>query len=311
MKFIVLGAGAVGGYFGGRLAHAGVDVSFFVREKRAQLLRSNGLCVHSVHGDFSIEPSVITTPSEVDKPDVVIVALKNYHLDAALPSLSAFVQKGAVLLPILNGIKHVDTFIDMFGQSHVLGGTCTIESTLNQDGEIEHTSQMHDMVFGAFGEIDSSWLEELENELKKGGFPIRQSNRIRYDMWQKFLFLTSLSSITAGTRQPIGAALSNPFTREFLKGLISEGCRVARAVGIELPDTQESKMIQAMERLSPAMTSSLHRDMIKQLPIELDRLQGAMIEIAKSKNIDTPCFTSIYQLLNPYKDGGLAPLSLT
>lgn len=310
MKFIVFGAGAVGGYFGGRLANAGVDVSFFVREKRAQVLRTRGLRVQSVYGDFSLKPNVITSPDEVSKPDVVVLALKNYHLDAAIPSLTKFVENGAVILPLLNGVKHIDKLISLFGEARVLGGTCSIETTLDQNGDVIHTSQLHHMVYGSFGKVDLS-MDDLNRELLKGQFRVRQSQDIRYDLWQKFLFLTCLSGATAATRQPIGIVLENLQTRAFLNGMISEGCKVARAEGIQLPDTQEETLLNGLGKLAPAMTSSLHRDMIKQVPIELDSLQGAMLEMAKEHGIDAPCFQAAYQLLHPYKDGGLAPLSLS
>ncbi len=310
MKFIILGAGAVGGYFGGRLAHAGVDVSFFVREKRADSLRSRGLTVHSVHGDFSIQPKVITTVDEVDKPDVVLVALKNYQLDSAMSALSEFVHKGAVVLPLLNGVEHIEKLVTAFGNEHVLGGTCFIEVTLNNLGDVVQTSKIHDVTYGALSQLDPDWLNQLNEELCRGAFNVRLSEKIQYDMWQKFLFLTSFSGITAAIRQPIGVALSDSQTNEFLNGLISEGCQVARAEGIVISNEFEQTLVERFQRLEPAMTSSLHRDMMKQLPMELDSLHGSMLRMAGNHGIQTPCFKAVYQLLSPYKDGGLSALSL-
>jgi 2-dehydropantoate 2-reductase len=310
LKFIVFGAGAVGGYFGGRLANAGVDTTFFVRERRAEVLRSRGLRVQSVYGDFSLEPHVITSPVEVENPDVVILALKNYHLDAAISSLTGFIDKGAVILPLMNGVKHVDRLISLFGEEHVLGGTCSIESTLDQNGDVVHTSKLHNLVYGAFRKVNLS-LEDLDKELQKGGFRVRQSQDIRYDLWQKFLFLTSLSGVTAATGQPVGVILADSESRAFLLDMIGEGCRVARAEGIQLPDNQEELILNGLEKLAPAMTSSMHRDMMKLLPIELDSLQGAMLEMAQSHGMVAPCYKAAYQLLHPYKAGGRASLSIT
>lgn len=311
MHIVILGAGAVGGYFGGKLAQAGVQVTFFVREQRAQMLKANGLSVYSKHGDFTLKPQVATAVSQVDDPDIVLLALKNYHLALAMPLLNSFVQRGAVLLPLLNGVQHIDELVRQFGSQQVLGGTCFIESTLNQSGDVIQTSQSHDVVYGPLTEMDASFMNSLDETLQLGQFVVRQSDHIRIDVWQKFLFLTSFSGITAATHQPIGLALHNSETRAFLQGLIHEGCLVARAEGIELPDRFEEVLLKRMDRIEPEMTSSLHRDMMKQVPMELDSLQGAMLEMALRHQIAVPYFQSVFQLLSPYKNGGLASLALT
>lgn len=158
MHIVIIGAGAVGGYFGAKMAKAGLPVSFMVRNKRYQQLQQTGLQVKSLHGDFIIEPTLVKTAEELEKPDVVLVAVKNYHLEGILEELSGVVEKGAVVLPLLNGIQHMDVLIERFGKEKVLGGVCYVESTLASDGSIHQTSSMQDIVFGPLSEQGPTWV---------------------------------------------------------------------------------------------------------------------------------------------------------
>lgn len=304
MNITILGAGAVGGYFGGRLAKAGVPVTFLVRERRSNQLKASGLVVHSLHGDFTLEPDLARSPEEIASTDLVIIGLKNYHLESALPSLKTLVAKGAKVLPLLNGIGHIDHLKNELGAKAVLGGACYIESTLNEMGEVVHTSPMHDIVFGSLtGEDDEGFLKELETLFVQAGVNVKKSNHVLEEMWSKYIFLSSFSGITAATRQPIGVALNDSVTRSFLTQLIVEICQVAKSQSVTLPDNQTDLLIKRMEGLSPSMTSSLHRDLEKGEPLELDSLHGALMKMAGQANLHVPNVESVYALLHPYKSG--------
>lgn len=303
MKIVVLGAGAVGGYFGGRLAYAGFPVTFLVREKRFEQLKENGLVVHSVKEDFSIKPTVVKNVEEIEEPDLVIVALKNYHLEGALPTLKQLIEKGAKVLPLLNGIHHVDVLKAELGDAHILGGSCYIESTLNEAGEIVHTSPMQDVVFGSLtGEDEPSFLNELESMMKEAGIQVTLSDHILKDMWTKYMFLATLSGITASTRQPIGITLNDPITRSFLMDFMQEVCEIAKSRA-QLPDDLIEQLVKRIEGIKPSMTASMHRDLEKGLPLELDSLHGALLTMAEEANLKTPSVRAVYALLHPYKDG--------
>lgn len=307
VRIVILGAGAVGGYYGGRLAQAGVPVTFLVREKRFEQLSRRGLRIQSVHGDMTIQPDLVRRAEEIEGGvDVVIVAVKNYHLQPALGQLAALVERGAKILPLMNGILHMETLLGAFGPDVVLGGSCYLESTLTADGDILQTSAMHDVVFGAIGNGDPAFLDELAEAFRRAGVDVRTSSAIMLDMWKKYLFLCTFSAVTAATRQPIGTILKDDVTFRFLQGLAAEGMAVAKAYEPLLPDDTMDQIMQRLHSISPRMTSSLHRDLEKGLPLELDSLQGALVEMGARHGISTPGIWAVYALLHPYRNGAVS-----
>lgn len=303
MNIVIFGAGAVGGYFGAKMAKAGIPVTFFVREKRYQQIKERGLRIESVHGDFSIEPQCIRTPQEIEKPDLVILAVKNYHLEGSLADLAIFVERGARILPLLNGVNHLDRLVSAFGQEHVLGGLCYIESTLNERGDIIQKSEMQDIIFGSLFNQDHSFLQEIETLFVKSEINVKRSLDILAEMWSKYIFLVTLSGITSATRNSLGLAQNDPITTSFLSDLVEELIRVAKAKKIKLSDDFTKLMMSKIMNTAPSMTSSMHRDLEKGLPLELDSLQGAILEMAKQHQIETPCNRAIYALLHPFVQG--------
>ncbi|QQE80145.1 ketopantoate reductase family protein [Alicyclobacillus sp. SO9] len=304
MHIVVFGAGAVGGYFGGKLAQTGNPVTFLVRQNRYHQLKTSGLTIQSVHGNFTIQPELALSPEEIDKPDVVLLAVKNYHLDGAMSQLQTLVNKGAKILPLLNGVEHIDVLLRNFGDQHVLGGTCYIESTLDAEGGIVHTSPMHDIVFGSLGHVNEEWLGELLHVFQRSGINVTQSHAILKDMWTKFVFLTSISGLTAAARSPIGVILNDAVARELLEHVIREVVQVANLRGIKLPveETIRNTMTK-MEGMSPTMTSSLHRDLEKGLPLEISSLQGAVVKMAIESGLAVPHVASVYAVLHPFETG--------
>lgn len=303
MHIVIIGPGAVGGYFGAKMAKAGLPVSFMVRNKRYQQLQQTGLQVKSLHGDFIIEPTLVKTAEELEKPDVVLVAVKNYHLEGVLEELSGVVEKGAVVLPLLNGIQHMDVLIERFGKEKVLGGVCYVESTLASDGSIHQTSSMQDIVFGPLSEQGPTWLLGLKETMEQANIGVTLSTSILTDMWKKFAFLVSLSGITTALRSPIGVALADPVTNAFLRNLIDEILAVAAHKQVALPQDLGDEIMNRLAALSPDMTSSMHRDLEKGFPLELESLQGAVLTMAKEAALPTPCMRTLYALLHPFKDG--------
>lgn len=307
MNFVMVGAGAVGGYFGGKLARAGASVTFLVRERRFQELRESGLRIHSVHGDFAVTPVLATNATAITDPHVAMVAVKNYQLESAMPQLAALVERGAKLLPLLNGVLHIDRLTQAFGQDAVLGGCCYVEATLNPEGDILQTSPMQDIIFGPLSIVDRSFLTEIESWLERAGIAGKLSPHIMVDMWTKYLFLATLSGITTATRLPVGPIREDPVAYEFLKGMIAEAFAVAKKYAPELPDDLPETLLARLAAVAPTMTSSMHRDLEKDLPLELDDLQGALITLGRKRGLDTPRFDAIYALLHPYRHGSETP----
>lgn len=303
LNIVVLGAGAIGGYFGGRLSEAGASVTFLVREKRLQQLERRGLLIESPHGALTIRPKLARDAAEIPSPDLVIVAVKNYHLKAALPDLRALVERGAWVLPLLNGVEHMEVLSGEFGAGRVLGGTCYIEATLSPEGDVVHTGALHDVVFGPLGPGEPNFLEELGAWFQRARVPATRSPHIMRDLWQKYVFLTTMSGITAATRLPVGAIRSDAVSQKFLGHFITETTTVARRRQSGLPENLADVIEARFQSLPPTMTSSLHRDLEKGLPLELESLQGAMVRMARDEGIDVPHLRAVYALLHPYRDG--------
>lgn len=313
MKVVVIGAGAVGGYFGGKLAQAGTDVQFLVRPARERQLLQRGLRIQSVHGDFTVaQPNVTTSVEEAARDvEIVIVAVKNYHLDALLPTLDVLVENGADILPLLNGVQHFDTLTARYGSDAVIGGTCVVESTLDENGDVVQSSPMQEVIFGALPDSQAhqpdgpkfSRLSAFEAALEAAGVKATWSNDVLQDIWTKFLFLTAFSGVTASMRVPIGRVLQDEVSRRFVGGLIEEGVRVATARGVQLPTDVVDQVVQRLYHIDPAMTSSLHRDLDKGMPLEIDSLQGAWVKMGRATEVETPKFSALYAVLHPHRDG--------
>jgi 2-dehydropantoate 2-reductase len=303
MNIVVIGAGAVGGYFGGKLANAGIPVTFLVREKRYQQFKERGLQVQSIHGDFTIHPQCVLSAEEIVKPDLVLLAVKNYHVEAVYSDLKILVERGAKILPLLNGVRHMDRLVATFGPEHILGGICYIESTLNEQGDILQKSSMQDIVFGSLTSIDPTFLEEVQTLFQKSGVNVKRSTEIITEMWSKYIFLVTLSGITAASRSPIGSAQKDPVLNTFLREFVEELVNVAKAHNIMLPGDFLEQIIAKIRNLNPDMTSSMHRDLEKGLPLELESLQGTVLEMAKEHALATPCTQAVYALLHPFVQG--------
>ncbi|WP_102346591.1 ketopantoate reductase family protein [Bacillus sp. Marseille-P3661] len=305
MNIVVMGAGAVGGYFGGKLAFKGNRVTFLVRPKRYEQLKKHGLNVYSVHGDFSICPTLAKDVSQIKEPDLVILSLKNYHLNEALPQISELVQKGSKILPLLNGVEHLDLLVSKYGKENVLGGLCQIETTLNSQGDVVQTSHMQDIIFGSLTSEKSQMVNKLEEKMREAGITVTLSENILTDIWRKYIFITSLSGITSALRQPIGVAIKDVETFSFLQEMIKEIVAIAKLKGVFIPEDMGDQIIQMLQNLPPAMTSSMHRDLQKGLPLELDSIQGAVLKFAAEYGVSTPNVKALYSLLHPFKNGSI------
>ncbi|MDA8227916.1 MAG: ketopantoate reductase family protein [Desulfitobacterium hafniense] len=303
MNIVVIGAGAVGGYFGGKLANAGIPVTFLVREKRYSQLKERGLRIESIHGNFTVQPQLVLSAEEVENPDLVILSVKNYHLEEVNKEISTFIDRGAKVLPLLNGVRHLDKLISTFGTEHILGGICYIESTLNEHGDIIQTSPLQDIVFGPLDTMDEAFLKEVETLFLQSGVKVKLSFEIITEMWSKYIFLATLSGITAATRSSIGVAQMDPVTSSFLEDYVNELVTVAKANEKKVPEDLLDRVMTRIKNVNLSMTSSMHRDLEKGLPIELESIQGAILEMAEKHNIKTPCTRAIYALLHPFIKG--------
>jgi len=296
MRFLIVGAGAVGGYFGGRLQEKGEDVTFLVRPRRNQQLRERGLCIHSIHGNAELPVRTLTPGQEGGPFDVVIVAVKAYHLDGVLEDLWPYVGEETMVLPLLNGMTHLDRLDAAFSPQQVLGGLCFIETTLNDRGEIEQYSSRHDLIFGERDGQDSPRVRRLEQALTGGQMKAEKSDQILREMWKKYLFISTFSGITSLMNSAIGPVLETKYGVGVTRRLLDEIARAAHHREPSLDQELVDGVFQVIRSLQPGMKSSMLRDMEKNAPVEADHLHGELLNMA-SDQADLPLLQTVYTYL--------------
>ncbi len=301
MRVLVVGAGAVGGYFGGRLAERGKDVTFLVRERRRQQLKHEGLVIKSVHGDAALQVKTLLPGHPDDPYDLILLSVKAYHLDQALDSMSPYVGEHTTILPLLNGISHIGELGKQFGKEKVLGGLCFIESTLNRQGHIEQYSHAHEIVYGELSGEDTDRICRIGELFSGANMIARPSGQINLEMWKKYIFISALSGMTSIMRSSIGPILSSPYGRETYLRLLREIVAIARTEEPLIKEDTADRIFSIVEKLPPTMKSSLFRDMEKGLPIEADHLHGTLIRLAP-RGMDLPILKMIYSTLKVYQD---------
>ena len=302
MRILVLGAGGVGGFFGGRLVEKGEDVTFLVRSKRKKQLEERGLVIRSVNGDFSFQPKLITKEDRTAPFDVILFSTKAYHLNEAMQDLKPFVGENTVIIPLLNGIAHVSLLQKEFGEEKVIGGLCFIETTLNDEGEIVQTSAANRLVFG---EMKSQHAEKIKHISKafagtKSSFVL--SENVTQDMWHKYLFITVMSGVTTLMRAPIGPIRESEGGHDFIRNLFEECVQIMRCIGAPVKDDITEEHMKTIDKISYNMKSSMQRDMEKDSSIEGEHLQGYLLDIAKQFSIEVPLLGAVYQNLKVYEE---------
>ncbi|WP_116140603.1 2-dehydropantoate 2-reductase [Trinickia diaoshuihuensis] len=278
MRILVVGAGAVGGYFGGRMALAGQDVTFLVREARAQELAENGLVIKSPRGDATLSDVKTVLSSRIDGPyDVVLLSCKAYDLDSAMASFAPAVGPGTAILPLLNGMRHLDVLRDRFGAASVLGGVCLIAATLDASRAIVQMTNMHAIVFGELDGARSARVEAIAAALRTGGFDVDATDAIVQQMWEKWVFLATLAGSTCLMRASVGDILAAPGGEAAMQALFDECAAVAAAHGHPMREPSAERSRAMLFAQGSALTASMLRDIENGLRTEGDHVLGDLI----------------------------------
>lgn len=301
MKFLVVGAGAVGGYFGGRLLEKGADVTFLVREGRMRNLQEKGLVIHSDYGNATLSPKTIIAGEEVELYDVILLSTKAYHLDNAIDDIRPYVGENTMVIPLLNGMAHYNKLDEQFGREKVIGGLCYIEATLDSEGAVIQKGPLHMLVYGERSGQESERIIKLADALKGTKADFQLSSTIIEDLWHKYLFIATMSGITTLMRAPIGPICKHPSGMETIKQLTKEIIDVMNVAGAPISNELETIQMEKIAHLAPEMKSSMQRDMEKGLPVEADHLHGYLLEIAKTADLPVPVLEAVYANLKIYE----------
>lgn len=300
MKIAVVGAGGVGGYFGGRLAQAGIDTTFIVRGATLETLRASGLTVESVLGDFKLDRVQATDdPASVGPVDAILLAVKAWQIPEAAEGIRPMVGPETMIVPLENGIDAPEVLTRMFGPANVLGGLCAIVSFIVQPGHIRHAAFEPVVMFGELDNRRTTRVERLMDAFDRAGVKAEVPQDIRRSMWTKFLFIAPMSGVGAATRVPVGVWRSSPEIRTLTTSILEEMCAVAAADGIDLGPDPVSKTWERYDALAPTSTASMQRDIMEGKPSELDAQLGAIVRLAAAQNVPVPVTSLLYHLLLP------------
>jgi 2-dehydropantoate 2-reductase len=302
MRILVVGAGAIGGYFGGRLLAAGNDITFLVRPKRAAELTSTGLVIKSPHGDVTLKnPPTVEADKLAQTFDVVLLSCKAFDLDDAIASFAPAVGPATAIIPLLNGMRHLDMLEQKFGAANVMGGQCQIAATLNAQREVVQLAPMQSLSFGERDGTMSERVNKLAEIMATGKFDGKPSATILQDMWEKWVFLATIAGATSLMRASIGDIVGAPGGRDFILGVRDECASVASANGF----APRAAFLERTEGMLTAegskMTASMFRDILIGAPIEADHIVGDLIARADAAKMPVPKLRVIYTHLKAYE----------
>jgi 2-dehydropantoate 2-reductase len=304
MRILFLGAGAVGGYFGGRLAAAGRDVTFLVRPGRAEEL-APGLRILSRLGDATVPVQTLQAGEEADPFDIIVIACKSYGLDGALDAIAPHVRAGTVLLPLLNGIDHIERIAARFPEAVTWGGIAHIGATLHQDGSVNHFNTLHRMTVGLRpGQEATEALARAFTEAgQAAGYDAVFAEDITQALWDKWVMLASLAAGTCLMRASVGRILETTYGGAVLTAIIDEVAAIAEAEG-QLPAEKVLARTRAtLSERGSAWTASMLRDMQAGYPTEADHIIGALLRRASAHGVEAPHLAAALTHLEVYEAG--------
>ncbi len=302
MRILIVGAGATGGYFGARLAEAGRDVTFLVRPARAELLRRTGLVISSPHGDLTLTPQLLETGVAPSPFDVVLVALKAYALEPALDDIAQVVGPDTVLIPFLNGMRHLDTLIGRFGERPVLGGVCMVATTLKPDGSIAQLAPFQEIVYGERDGSASDRVATIDAAMQGAGFKARASSEIIAEMWNKWTMLASGGALTCLLRGNVGEIEAVAGGTALAHRLVDEVMAVVTAEGYQPSDATNDRVRTTLTAKSSPFATSMYRDLSGGHPVEAEQILGDMVARANGFGLSTPLLEAAVVQLRVYQD---------
>jgi 2-dehydropantoate 2-reductase len=304
MRVLVVGAGAIGGYFGGRLLQAGRDVTFLVRPRRAAELARDGLVIKSPNGDATLrDPPTVQADGLTEKFDVVLLSCKAFDLDDAIKSFAPAVGPQSAIIPLLNGMRHIDVLDSHFGKDRVLGGQCGIAATLDAHRHIVHLAPVFQLL--SFGERDgamSDRVRAIADNFAAGNIGSQASENIMQEMWEKWVLLTTLASSTSLMRAAIGHILAAPGGRDFILGVRDECSAVAKAADHAPREAFLTRISGMLTTEGSPLTASMFRDIKAGAPVEADHIVGDMIARGDAAKVPVPKLRTAYTHLKAYEN---------
>jgi 2-dehydropantoate 2-reductase len=300
MRIAVIGVGGVGGYFGGRLAQTGEDVAFIARGGHLEALRRDGLFVESIKGSFHLQPvNIFSSPQEAGIVDAVLLGVKSWQVPEVAASLQPLLGAESYVVPLENGVEASNQLVDALGEQHVVGGLCKISSYIAAPGRIVHAGIDPYIAFGELDNRPSARTQVLRDTFQRAGVNADIPADIHKAIWEKFVFIASISGLGGVTRVPLGEMRSTPETRRLLLEALREVVLVGRANGIQLDEGTAEKVLANIDNMAPGVTASMQRDIMDGKPSELESQNGAVVRLGQAVRVAVPVHEFIYASLLP------------
>jgi 2-dehydropantoate 2-reductase len=304
MRILVVGAGALGGYFGGRLKEAGRDVTFLVRPRRAEQLAKTGLMVRSPKGDINIPAPPTVLAEDISAPfDLILLSCKAYDLQGAMDSFAPAVGANTAILPLLNGMKHMDLLAARFGAGAVLGGQCIISATLDGEGRILHLNDMHFLSFGEQNGAKSPRVAAIAAAFSGAKFDSQLSLTILQEMWEKWAFIAAAAGICCLMRGAFGD-IATAGGSQYASAMFAECCAIAAKNGFNPGETAVKRSVGMLTAAGSPIAASMLRDVERGAPIEADHIVGDLLARGSARESDYPLLQIAYTHLRTYEARG-------
>ncbi|OIP95320.1 hypothetical protein AUK40_06175 [Candidatus Wirthbacteria bacterium CG2_30_54_11] len=301
MKIFIIGAGGVGGYFGGKLAHAGLDVTFVARGAHYEAMKTRGLEVRTTEGDFTVSPvQVISKVSEIAAPDLILITCKSYDLVSVAHELDQVVLPSTVVLTTQNGIDNDLVAARILRQGKVFPGLIHIVSERLSPGVISQTGGLRRITFGERGQSSNAELTAIETMMTKAGVRAVASDDIVRDLWKKYAMIIPWAGVTSYSRKSIDLVLSDPALRELFCSSLREALSVAEEAGVHLPDGTYGEIVSFAEKTAPGSRSSMLVDIENGRLTEVETLHGTLLKLAQEHGIETPVNEMIYRAIKEF-----------
>ncbi|HEU0252364.1 MAG TPA: 2-dehydropantoate 2-reductase [Pyrinomonadaceae bacterium] len=298
MRIAVFGTGGVGGYFGGRLAHAGEDVTFIARGEHLRAIKATGLKVDCLKGDFVVFPAKATDDvSEVGEVDLVVVGVKAWQVPEAARAMRPLVGPNTTVLPLQNGVDAASQLVAELGADKVIGGLCRIVSFVVGPGHIRHAGYIPSIIIGELDNHRSRRIERIEEMFKQADVAISIATDIQVALWTKFLFIASFSGVGAVAHAPAGVIRKDPKWRSLMLKAMEEIYALAQARGVKLPPDSIDTVMTSVDSLPEDATSSMQRDIAAGKPSELEAQNGAVVRMAREAGVEVPTHALIHASL--------------
>ena len=301
MKILILGAGGIGGFFGGYLQQSGADVTFLVRPKRKDLLLKNGLKVISPLGNLKLKPNLVLAKELTPIYDIILISCKTYDLDQAILDLKLTKGKG-VIIPFLNGMTHLKKLDEAFGSENVMGGVAHISSTINKDGTIEHFSEFKKLTFGNRDLSKNHALKEFAEVCVKTKFDVVLSDDINLDLWKKWVFISTVAGATTLFSCSLGEIVKSDFGKKIIIDLFNECRSIAKLYKYDYEDSEADVILKTITTSGSPIKASMQRDVEKKSFTEHEQIFGDLINKGKKYNFECPILTSCYVRMNVYQE---------